>query len=109
MGESIIYPGYTICDNEGDRRHSHSPHEAYGNDCDEKADEIKEAIYGKMVRGITTVPAKGAFTNEQKEMMIIVITRYELYDLEKIVKEVDPKAFTNIVQTTGIFGFFRKD
>ncbi len=42
-------------------------------------------------------------------MMIIVITRYELYDLEKIVKEVDPKAFTNIVQTTGIFGFFRKD
>ncbi|WP_286058734.1 YitT family protein [Bacillus mojavensis] len=74
-----------------------------------KADEIKEAIYGKMVRGITTVPAKGAFTNEPKEMMIIVITRYELYDLEKIVKEVDPKAFTNIVQTTGIFGFFRKD
>nr|BAA03819.1 unnamed protein product [Bacillus subtilis] len=37
MGESIIYPGYTICDNEGDRRHSHSPHEAYGNDCDEKS------------------------------------------------------------------------
>lgn len=26
-----------------------------------KADEIKEAIYGKMVRGITTVPAKGIY------------------------------------------------
>ncbi|WP_309322163.1 hypothetical protein, partial [Priestia megaterium] len=25
------------------------------------------------------------------------------------IKEVDPKAFTNIVQTTGIFGLFRKD
>ncbi|HCO78709.1 YitT family protein [Bacillus sp. (in: firmicutes)] len=74
-----------------------------------KADEIKEAIYGKMVRGITTVPAKGAFTNEQKEMMVIVITRYELYELEQIIKEVDPKAFTNIVQTTNILGFFRRD
>ncbi|WP_335870023.1 YitT family protein [Bacillus sp. 2205SS5-2] len=74
-----------------------------------KSKELKQAIHSKMVRGITTVPAKGAFSNESKEMMIIVITRYELFDLEHIIKEVDPTAFTNIVQTTGIFGFFRKD
>lgn len=74
-----------------------------------KGEDLKKAIHAKLVRGITTVPAKGAFTNEEKEMMIIVITRYELFDLERIIKEVDPNAFTNIVQTTGIFGFFRKD
>ncbi|PLR68927.1 MULTISPECIES: YitT family protein [Bacillaceae] len=74
-----------------------------------KADDLKKAIHAKMVRGITMVPAKGAFTNEQKDMLMIVITRYELYDLERIIKEVDPKAFTNIIQTTGIFGFFRKE
>jgi uncharacterized membrane-anchored protein YitT (DUF2179 family) len=74
-----------------------------------KADALKKAIHSKLVRGITMIPAKGAFTNESKDMMIIVITRYELYDLEKIIKEVDPNAFTNIIQTTGIFGFFRKD
>ncbi|WP_170006698.1 YitT family protein [Bacillus fonticola] len=74
-----------------------------------KSEEMKQAIHGKLVRGITTIPAKGAFTNEQKEMMMIVITRYELYDLEHIIKEVDPSAFTNIVQTTGIFGFFRRE
>lgn len=74
-----------------------------------KGEELKKAIHAKLVRGITTVPAKGAFTNEQKEMMIIVITRYELFDLERIIKEVDPNAFTNVVQTAGIFGFFRKD
>lgn len=74
-----------------------------------KAEALKQAIHSKLVRGITTVPAKGGFTNEPKDMMIIVITRYELYDLERIIKEVDPNAFTNIIQTTGIFGFFRKD
>ncbi|MFC0272018.1 YitT family protein [Metabacillus herbersteinensis] len=74
-----------------------------------KGEALKSAIHGKMVRGITTIPAKGAFTNEQKDMMIIVITRYELYDLEKIIKDVDPTAFTNIIQTTGIFGFFRRE
>jgi uncharacterized membrane-anchored protein YitT (DUF2179 family) len=74
-----------------------------------KSDELKKAIHAKLVRGITTVPAKGAFTNESKDMMIIVITRYELFDLERIIKEVDPNAFTNIVQTVGVLGFFRKD
>ena len=74
-----------------------------------KSEELKKAIYEKMVRGITTVPAKGAFSNESKEMMIIVITRYELFELERIIKKVDPHAFTNIVQTVGVFGFFRKD
>ncbi|MDP4169983.1 MAG: YitT family protein [Bacillota bacterium] len=74
-----------------------------------KADELKKAIYAKLVRGITTVPAKGAFTNETKELMMIVITRYELFDLERIIKEVDPNAFTNIMETASVVGFFRRD
>ncbi|SEP82862.1 YitT family protein [Piscibacillus halophilus] len=74
-----------------------------------KGERLTKAIHSNMVRGITSVPAKGAFTNEPREMLMMVITRYELYDLQQIVKEVDPNAFTNIVQTAGIFGFFRKD
>lgn len=74
-----------------------------------KADELQKAIHDTMVRGITILPAKGAYTKEDKNMMYLVITRYELYDLERIIGEIDPNAFTNIVQTTGIFGFFRRD
>ncbi len=73
------------------------------------ATELKKAIHAKLVRGITSIPAKGAYTNEEKEMLMVVITRYELFDLERTIKEVDPKAFTNILQTAGVFGFFRKD
>nr|WP_242520211.1 YitT family protein [Halobacillus kuroshimensis] len=74
-----------------------------------RAADLEKAIHGHMVRGITTLPARGAFTQQDKNMLIMVITRYELYDLQHIIQDVDPKAFTNIVQTTGIFGFFRKD
>ncbi|MFC5603466.1 YitT family protein [Sporosarcina koreensis] len=74
-----------------------------------KAEELQQAIHQKMVRGITIVPAKGAYSREEKSMLYLVITRYELYDLEKIINEVDPQAFTNIVQTVGIFGFFRRE
>jgi uncharacterized membrane-anchored protein YitT (DUF2179 family) len=74
-----------------------------------KADELQHAIHQKMVRGITIIPVKGAYSKEDKNMMYLVITRYELYDLETIIKEVDPNAFTNIVQTVGVFGFFRRE
>ncbi|WP_188207111.1 YitT family protein [Alkalibacillus aidingensis] len=74
-----------------------------------KGQEVTKAIHSQMVRGITRVPAKGAFTDEDREMLMMVVTRYELYDLEHIVKEADPNSFTNIVQTAGIFGFFRKE
>ncbi|MGM7700862.1 YitT family protein [Pseudalkalibacillus sp. Hm43] len=74
-----------------------------------KGKELQQAIHEKMIRGITKIPAKGGFTDEEKELLIIVVTRYELYDLEHTIKEVDPHAFTNIVNTTGIFGFFRQD
>ncbi|WP_432358732.1 YitT family protein [Sporosarcina sp. UB5] len=74
-----------------------------------KAEELQQAIHQKMVRGITIIPAKGAYSKEEKSMLYLVITRYELYDLEKVITEVDPQAFTNIVQTVGIFGFFRRE
>ncbi|ARF13451.1 MULTISPECIES: YitT family protein [Sporosarcina] len=74
-----------------------------------KADDLQQAIHRQMVRGITILPAKGAYSKEDKNMLYVVITRYELYDLERIINETDPQAFTNIVQTVGIFGFFRKE
>lgn len=74
-----------------------------------KGEQLTKAVHDKMVRGITRLPAKGAFTEKERELLLIVITRYELYSLEQIVKWVDPEAFTNIVETAGIFGFFRSN
>lgn len=75
----------------------------------DKAEELKEAFFQRVTRGITKIPAIGAYTKENKEVLMIVITRYELYHLKNIIAEVDPNAFTNIVQTTGVFGMFRND
>lgn len=74
-----------------------------------KSAELKKVIQTNLLRGITSVAAKGAYSNEDQEMLIIVITRYELYDIKRMIKEVDANAFTNVVQTTDVFGFFRRD
>lgn len=75
----------------------------------DRTEALQQTIHKQMVRGITIIPAKGAYTQEEKSLLYLVITRYELYDLEKIIYEIDPNAFTNIIQTAGIFGFFRKE
>ena len=62
----------------------------------------------KRPRGITIVKTRGAFSHEEKDMLMTVTTRYELADLRKIIREVDPKAFVNIVETVGVIGEFRK-
>lgn len=75
----------------------------------EKAEPLQAAIHEQMIRGITILPAKGAYSKTDKNMLYLVITRYELYDLEKIIAKEDPKAFTNVVQTVGLFGSFRRE
>lgn len=74
-----------------------------------KAEEMQKAIHEKLTRGITRIPAKGGYSQEEKEMLMIVITRYELYNLQQIIGNVDDRAFTNIVETSGIYGMFRKE
>jgi uncharacterized membrane-anchored protein YitT (DUF2179 family) len=74
-----------------------------------KSKDLSKAIQAILVRGVTEIPAKGSYTNEQKQILMVVITRYELFDLERIIKEIDPNAFTNIMPTTAVLGLFRRD
>jgi uncharacterized membrane-anchored protein YitT (DUF2179 family) len=73
-----------------------------------KPTELRKAIHERITRGITRMPAKGGYLEDDKEVLMIVLTRYELYDLRHVVQEVDPEAFTNIVHTEGVYGLFRK-
>ncbi|GJM74063.1 hypothetical protein HMSSN036_62790 [Paenibacillus macerans] len=41
-------------------------------------------------------------------MLMTVTTRYELTELREIIKQTDPQAFVNIVETVGIMGSFRR-
>ena len=70
------------------------------------SDAMIKAINDKLIRGITVIPAKGGYTGDDSAVLMIVITRYELYDLEIAVKETDTSAFVNILQTNKLIGEF---
>lgn len=62
----------------------------------------------KLHRGVTIIKTRGGYTHMEKEMLLTVTTRYELVELKKIIKDTDPKAFVNIVETVGVWGEFRR-
>lgn len=57
---------------------------------------------------MTIIKTRGAFTSEERDMLMTVTTRYELAHLRKMIKEVDAKAFVNVVQTIDVIGDFRR-
>jgi uncharacterized membrane-anchored protein YitT (DUF2179 family) len=73
--------------------------------------EQKDLITKRLLslpRGVTLIKTAGAYSNQEKDMLMTVITRYELAEFKSIIKECDPKAFVNIVETTTVLGEFRK-
>ncbi|WP_068786562.1 YitT family protein [Paenibacillus phocaensis] len=59
-------------------------------------------------RGVTLMKTEGAFSHKEKDMLMTVTTRYELAELREIIKQTDPTAFVNIVETVGVMGSFRR-
>jgi uncharacterized membrane-anchored protein YitT (DUF2179 family) len=59
-------------------------------------------------RGVTVIKTKGAFSHKEKDMLMTVTTRYELAELRKVIRTIDPKAFVNIVETVDVLGEFRR-
>jgi len=76
----------------------------------EHADDLASAILNKIHRGMTRVNVTGGYSKVHKEMLIIIITSYELVNLKDIINRVDSSSFVSISDCKGIIGnFFNND
>lgn len=69
-----------------------------------KAQEIDEFIMNDMNHSATVHKAVGAYTGEDKQIIITVCRRTEALKLRKRVKEIDPHSFIIITKTSEIMG-----
>ena len=69
-----------------------------------KPDEISEYIMQDIRHGVTTYPATGAYTGEDKTVIVTVCRRTEAIKLRKKVLAIDPHAFIIISKTSEIMG-----
>ena len=69
-----------------------------------KPDEINEYIMRDIHHGVTTYPAKGAYTGADKTVIVTVCKRTEALRIRKKVLSIDPHAFIIITKTSEILG-----
>lgn len=70
----------------------------------DKFDQIADYIINKMERGVTVLRAQGWYTKLEKDVLLIVLNRKELHEVTRMIKEIDPKAFVSVSQTSSVYG-----
>ncbi|MDR1169141.1 MAG: YitT family protein [Heliobacteriaceae bacterium] len=66
--------------------------------------EIGQSLLERLEVGVTYTKGKGAYSGADKTIITCVISRLELSKLKEIVKEIDPSAFTTIVEVNEVYG-----
>ena len=57
-----------------------------------------------MNRGVTILSAKGGYTKEEKDALLVVVGKREVSTLRKLVKSVDPNSFVVITDVHEALG-----
>ena len=69
-----------------------------------KVNEMADAIAFDMKRGVTVLPAKGWFSKEDKQVIMVVTRKADLNLLLRYVKSIDPDAFLSVSSVMGVYG-----
>ncbi|WP_300963528.1 YitT family protein, partial [Faecalibaculum rodentium] len=70
--------------------------------------KIKHEINEQMGRGVTWWNGNGAYTGRQQEILVTCINKYEVRQLSKLVKTLDPDAFVILNDGSPIRGNYEK-
>jgi uncharacterized membrane-anchored protein YitT (DUF2179 family) len=58
-----------------------------------RTQEVSQKILNGMERGVTIVPARGAYTGAERTVLYCVVSRAEIAQIKSLVSEADPLAF----------------
>ena len=58
----------------------------------------------ELKRGVTFLDGKGGYTNKEKDVLLVVISKKQEIQLKKIIKAIDPAAFTIVTNAHEVLG-----
>ena len=65
---------------------------------------VREITSGILHRGVTLLHAKGAYTHEEKQVIMCVIKRPQIAEIRRLVRMLDPNAFLVVSDAKNVFG-----
>ena len=73
-----------------------------------KNNDISKYIMEETKRGVTSIKAIGAYTNEDTNYIITIISKYEIPRLKQLIKQHDNKAFFIVNSNNVLLGNYEK-
>ena len=70
----------------------------------EHADELSKCLLKELHRGVTMIPAIGAYTSESKYILFTTVSIREVAKAKQLVLRIDAKAFMTVTETSQVIG-----
>lgn len=67
-------------------------------------DAIAKAVTEEIKRGATLLPAKGAYSGQERQVLLCALRNHEFYKIKRTVDRVDPKAFIIVTNAGEVLG-----
>ncbi len=71
-----------------------------------KGKEISDILLKETHHGVTMLNALGAYTHEEKDLIHIVVSTYQLTEIVNLIKEIDSSSFVMQFPVSNIYGRF---
>lgn len=70
-----------------------------------KWEDIANAINNEVRRGCTLVHGTGWYTKRDVKILIVLCRKYESSIIQRIIKTIDPDAFTSMANVSAVYGY----
>ena len=68
------------------------------------SEEIRQAILSRVDRGVTMLYGQGGYGRQDTEVILSVVSNYELPKIQQLARTIDPDCFMIISQVTEVWG-----
>ena len=69
-----------------------------------KSDVIRDAILSQVDRGVTLLHGAGGYSHEETEIILSIVSNYELPKIEQLCRSIDPECFMIISRVSEVWG-----
>ena len=70
----------------------------------ERHDEIARKVTQEIERGCTLIPAQGAYSGQERKLLLCALRNNEFYKVKRLVNQVDPRAFIIVTSAGEVLG-----
>lgn len=66
--------------------------------------KITDAITERLNRGVTILEGQGAYSHQNKQVLLCVIKRHQIAEIRKLIRDIDINAFFIVTDAKNVFG-----